>query len=347
MNLTHAWGWVAEEIRRLGRAAWILAQVGIALYGATVCGLLVARFTAGEQWMWVAFANNFWPWWTLGGLALAVPGLLSRWRGLLVALQVPGVVMFITAYGGLLLPHSLDAAPHAPSLTVAAYNVFSLKSDPARVAQTVAALDADVIGLEELGPDHAARLQDELSERYPYQALHPLKGVRGVGLLSRYPILEEHTFRPLPDSMLHLRTVLDIDGMHVTVIVAHPRPPANSAMPLAYDDSTRNTEIALLHDQVLAQETGPLIVIGDFNSTDQSDAYRVLDATLDDAFRVAGRGLGFTWPANRELLPRLIRIDYIWYDATFAATEARTGPTSGTSDHLPVIARLTWQHTTD
>ncbi len=331
----------------MGRAAWILVQLGIALYGVAVCGLLVARFTAGERWAWVAFANNFWPWWTLGGLALAMLGLLSRWRGLLIALQVPGMVMFITAYGGLLLPHTSDAAVHAPSFTVATFNVFSMKSDPARVAQTIAALDADVIGLEELDPDHAARLEADLSDRYPYQALHPQRGVRGVGLLSRYPILEEDTFRPLKDSMQHLRVVLDIDGTRVTVIVAHPRSPLRSLIPLDYDDATRDTEIALLHDQIVTEESGPLIVIGDFNTTDQSDAYRMMDAVLDDAFRVAGRGLGLTWPANRAPLPCLIRIDYIWYDAAFAATDAHVGPTSGTSDHRPVVARLIWRDTTD
>ena len=80
--------------------------------------------------------------------------------------------------------------------------------------------------------------------------------------------------------------------------------------------------------------------------SDQSDAYRVFDALLADAFREAGRGMGFTFPANAELVPPGIRIDYVWYSDEFVARDAYVADDSGPSDHLAVVAELALRDST-
>ncbi len=322
-------------------AGWHLVQAGVLLYGLGTSGYVLARIAAGERWNVVAFANNFVPWWALGGAAAACVGLVPRRRWLLVPPNVPVIVLFVASYGPMLLPHASGAGTSgAPTLIAATYNIKASQSDPARVLDVIAGLDADIVGLQELGPDHAARLDETLAERYPYRVLVPELPTAGVGLLSRWPVVDHTVFRPLPDSMFSLRAVLDVGGVPVTVYVVHPSPPRNVLLPVTYDDDRRNTEIAILRGEYLLAERGPVIVLGDFNMSDQSTPYHQMTALLSDAFREAGRGLGFSFPDVGRGMPPLLRIDYVWHSAQFAALDARAGTDSGTSDHRPVIATL-------
>lgn len=338
---------VPRPIRaRLLLAGWHVMRAGVLLYGLNMCGYVLARATIGERWNVVAFANNFVPWWAFGGAVTAGIALVSRRRWLLVPPNVPIIVLFVVNYGYLLVPRASEAGPanRGPTLTAATYNVIASQSDPVRVVDVIGDLDADIAGLQELGPRHATRIDEVLAARYPYRVLYPMLPVHGVGLLSRYPVIEHSVFRPFPDSMLHLRAVLDVDGSRVTVYVVHPSPPRDVLLPFTYNDARRNTEITILREDYLEAEHGPLIVLGDFNMSDQSTPYRQVDVLLTDAFREAGHGLGFSFPdSQRSLfggLPLLLRIDYIWHSAHFSALDARVGHDSGTSDHRPVTAVL-------
>ena len=108
-----------------------------------------------------------------------------------------------------------------------------------------------------------------------------------------------------------------------------------------------------VHDQQLAAligdietTTNPLIVAGDFNVTDQSDAYQQLNAYLNNAHERAGWGFGFSFPAapHKKGLPiapgPIYRLDHVFYNRHFVAYHAATLTQSGGSDHLPVIAEL-------
>jgi vancomycin resistance protein VanJ len=335
-------------VLRMLRAAWHMLQAGILLYGGGVSLYVLLHFLAGERWPWIAFANNFVPWWALGGLLAGTTALFSRWRWGLIALQVPGIVLFAGLYGALLLPRSTGVVSAEDTFTVATYNIIASQSNPADVVNVIATMDADITGLVEMGPAHSAQIERDLATQYPYQVHYPLLPVQGVSLLSRYPIVEEQIFRPQPDSMLHLRAVIDVDGVPLVVYVVHPPPPGRVMSPLTYDTARRDTDIEVLRRDWLAHESGPVIVVGDFNMSDLSDPYRAMDADFDDAFRAAGHGLGFTFPAQMPVgvLPRLLRIDYVWYNHTLTAVDAAVWHDSGTSDHRPVIAELAFKEST-
>jgi endonuclease/exonuclease/phosphatase family metal-dependent hydrolase len=93
---------------------------------------------------------------------------------------------------------------------------------------------------------------------------------------------------------------------------------------------------------------GLVMVVGDFNMTPQTDAYRMLARRLKDAHREAGHGFGHTFPAHGGRffgIPyprRVVRIDLILYSPDWVAQEARVLHEHGRSDHMPVWARLAW-----
>jgi endonuclease/exonuclease/phosphatase family metal-dependent hydrolase len=79
----------------------------------------------------------------------------------------------------------------------------------------------------------------------------------------------------------------------------------------------------------------PVIVCGDFNDTPVSYTYRVMSQNLNDAFVLAGSGLGNTYLGK---FPSY-RIDYIFLDKRFDAFNYRT-PKLDLSDHYPVLCRM-------
>jgi endonuclease/exonuclease/phosphatase (EEP) superfamily protein YafD len=96
------------------------------------------------------------------------------------------------------------------------------------------------------------------------------------------------------------------------------------------------------------KESGPVLMMGDFNTTDMDENYSRLTTNFADTFREVGWGLGFTnpdWQHNNprrgpSFMPMYQRIDYVFHNAAFTPVEARVGPSSGGSDHRPLYVVL-------
>jgi endonuclease/exonuclease/phosphatase (EEP) superfamily protein YafD len=87
---------------------------------------------------------------------------------------------------------------------------------------------------------------------------------------------------------------------------------------------------------LLSTESGPLVVIGDFNATEHSLVYQRLEATgLRSAHEDRGRGYATTWP-NDGYLPSLIRIDQAFLSPEVECERIIEGRGRG-SDHKPLI----------
>ncbi len=101
----------------------------------------------------------------------------------------------------------------------------------------------------------------------------------------------------------------------------------------------RAREAETLKD-LLYLEPLPYILCGDLNSSPDHWIYRFLTRETADAFRMAGKGWGATYPARRPM----VRIDYILVSAHWKVLEAYPTNTSF-SDHRPVMAVLTFADT--
>lgn len=332
---------LAQWLRDVLRYGWFLVQIAIVLYGLAMFVYIVARITVGENWNLIAFANAFLPWLAWCGMGLALLALLSRYRGLLIAVQMPIIFTFLILYSDVLLPRNKAKPVTGPHFTAATYNILSHQSNPDYIIHEIGRMDADILGLQELGEGHAAQIEETLPEVYPYRVLEPRDPpIDGIGLLSRFPVLDVTLFKPMPSSSLQLRAVLDIEGTSVTVYVTRAEPAASRYAPLLYDDSRRDSELEILRTDYLETELNPVLMLCDCNMTDQSDAYRALDRVMDEAFRRMGRGMGFTYPDHTDWAPPLMRLDQIWYSDQLVAREAITWKRTGTSLHRPVCATL-------
>jgi endonuclease/exonuclease/phosphatase (EEP) superfamily protein YafD len=273
------------------------------IYGLLLTAYLLARVLIGEQWSLIAAVNNLLPWWAAGGAIISGAALFSHWRWRLIGAQVPILAAFALLYGDLYWPRGPVDVPEGIPITAATYNVLGGASDAQQVAAQIVALDADLVGLQELGGGHAAVFEQQLADEYPHRLMRPLETAFGLGLLSRYPILEAEVVSNFMNyhgdtrSAL-LRAVIDVQGTPVTVFVVHLplpitlSPDGTVPIPFPYDTGRHDQQLAALRDFVRA-EPGPVLVICDCNMTDQSDGYRRLNDVLDDSYREVGRGMGF------------------------------------------------------
>lgn len=236
------------------------------------------------------------------------------------------------------------AAQRQADLSIATLNAGDHRSDPADISAWASGCGADVVCLQEIHAGHVEVFERELERIYPYRLLFG-DGIGGLGILSRKPILG-HEHVSLRSRLPFLRADLDIDGIPLRLIVAHPF----ASIAVLGSGSAPHEDMLDLAAEAGAAEL-PCLLVGDLNTTDQSRAYDALSrAGLVDAWAEAGKGWSPTFPvAGRYLhlpVPPVVRIDYVWHSSELEACSYAAGPDAG-SDHLPVQVELAWrQHLT-
>jgi vancomycin resistance protein VanJ len=332
-----------------------LVSAGGNCYALAVLLLLALRFTPLDGQWWMRVASAFQPFWFLPSLLL-VPVILlwSRSRPAKVLICVP-CLLFVVLYGDRFLLSPAAASNDEPGMafTVMTYNVT--RGDPGieEILSIVESEDADVVALQEVSRKVAEAVAG-LSDRYPYQALHPKgKGHGGCGVLSRFPISEDEAYALVDGMHLSQRLVLDVGGERVHFFNVHLQPPqmlgerlAGTVLfvPTSYDTTIQDRELALLLEEVDRVE-GPAVVVGDFNMTEGSPGYSELTRRLVDTYREAGWGLGLTFPDKEaRWIPTpfpLLRIDYVFQSEDIVTQRAQVGDRGG-PDHRYLTAELSF-----
>jgi len=313
----------------------------IGAYGLSVAGFWLLRWLVGESWSLIALFNSFAHLLLIPALILMPLALLLRQRALIVIL-LPAPLIFLLNYAPVFMPR--PARAEAGDLRLMTYNLKAQTDDLDPALSIIREVDADVVALQEVTDAMAARIETDLAEIYPYRAIHsqPGNSVVGQAVLSRYPLLTDEFWRV---NLAAQRVTFNIDGRVVALYNAHPMQPGGFAM--------RAEDIS----DILARaenDTGPVVLAGDFNMSDQSEDYRRVASAYHDAYRTAGWGMGFTFPADLpffgsrmaqppevvRFFPPLVRLDYVFHNDHLETMSARVWPESGGSDHLPVVVTL-------
>jgi endonuclease/exonuclease/phosphatase (EEP) superfamily protein YafD len=326
-----------------------------------LAGWLLLHIMFGDRWWWLFLLTSL-------GIYLFVPlalvplvALLGRRYELWVGFAA-GVLVWGVLYGGAFFataPVQAQEPAQARELSIMSYNMLRHNHNPEPLIAAVRAANVDVVAIQELNVPIAEALVHELGAAYPYQVLDPGVERAGMGVISRYPLVD--TGDTLPGAWIGTPQILKLDfaGMQVTVFNVHTISTSlgyggNLRIDPARIEETIREREAQVRTLVAAAEAqgGPVLAVGDFNTGDRSDAYTIATASLADAWSEAGSGLGHTFPgaatpgSSRPAvvgirIPKwLIRIDYIFHSAHWSATDAALGPWDGVSDHRPVIARL-------
>ncbi len=106
---------------------------------------------------------------------------------------------------------------------------------------------------------------------------------------------------------------------------------------LEANSDRRWRESRLLRERVEGL-TGPVVLAGDFNTTDDSPIFRENWGAYADAFAQAGWGLGYTYRNSHTQ----IRIDHILAGRGARIAAFHLGPDVG-SPHLPLVADINFR----
>lgn len=235
----------------------------------------------------------------------------------------------------------------AVELDVMTWNVYFLNSEVETIIEYLQQRPASVVVLQETDGTWLAN-NDALKKIYPYQ-LRVLQGApAGLVLLSSYPIISYSPWDPQkrqwdPNAVLWAELEL-APGKTAIVATAHPNAPdtADCARPLCFDPTLRNTQINRIFEQVdeLLTRKKPLILAGDFNTTQWVSNYQNLTANLQDTYLKAGFGWGATW-RPLELINKVavLRIDYILASADIVPLKVNVDCTPRGSDHCSMIGQ--------
>lgn len=254
---------------------------------------------------------------------------------------LPVLAIGLWIWGPQWLPNFNSNPRERDSIGIMSYNLLFSNEDGAQIEQVIRFADPAVIGFQELSRGHEDRLLSGLGADYPHNTFN--LPVRGVGLMSRYPILESSAL-DFPPRHLALQARIDHPDGPITVFVIHFRhngltETALAKMPAMWTQAyaTRAAEVQQFLALVAATD-GPLLLLCDCNMTETSTTYGQLAAQLQDSFRAAGWGLGYT--LHPEPAPTAIeRIDYIWASEHFGILTSRVLGRGG-SDHHPVFSEI-------
>ncbi len=226
----------------------------------------------------------------------------------------------------------------------------------------------DVIAFQEMNKFTQKSLENLAREYdHPYAILSKLDGYP-VALSSKYPIVN---VQKVVDNMWHAYIYANIDNIHFFVIHFSPH---------SLTKRLEEVKLILAHAKTLPEDE-PILIMGDFNSMDRSDADQYddkmlegmrqrekqlshirnlnngnIDYTVMDQLKQEGF-IDTFWLTNKSFKPSVTtpkfgtpsrRIDFIWANQVAAdkvvnGTILHDDCTNVMSDHYPVYIELRWQ----
>lgn len=239
------------------------------------------------------------------------------------------------------------------------------EADPNEVVQYILDADADIVCLQEFAVSlnksqftHADF--EKIFTKYPYKhvsyKLNKWRMNIGLATLSKYPIAEKRNIDYDSSFNMSMFTDIVIESDTIRVINNHLESNRITSQDMAetsglmsdfsseqfkelgkYLSRKMATAYRIRANQVAKVEavidSSPykLLVCGDLNDVPSSYTYSKIRGDLKDAFVEKGSGLGWTFAHSYYRF----RIDYIFYDASFTATNYKRGKLRA-SDHYPI-----------
>lgn len=313
----------------LGLTLWV--------FGLGIAAWYPMRWWPGDRLTPVQLLNYIMPWLLVALIPALVIAALTRRRWLAALLVIP-ILLIVYSYAPLFLPRSTSPVlAESNRIKVMSYNILSRNDDLQEVANIIRQEQPDLLLLQEVYGSTGFELKEALSDLYDQKQFHyTMDPIYGQGIVSRFPLT------PLGTSYNQGRTqkaILHTPQADILVWNTHFKQPR-------YWTAQHRQASNLV--KALDSVDQPIIVGGDFNTTEQSQVYSMINRHLKNAHWQAGWGLGFSYPADHLAVKGiavpmpgpLVRIDHIFHSDHFLTRSAETLPYSGGSDHLPVVSEL-------
>jgi endonuclease/exonuclease/phosphatase (EEP) superfamily protein YafD len=252
------------------------------------------------------------------------------------------VPMLVAVLGFLVADRRAQANEPERSLRLLTYDVNFANPDIEATLSTIAAIDADVVLLQEITSDWQRALTARFKRVYPHRIFrihHRAAG--GLAILSKHPVRDEELL-PSPSWFPAERLVLTTQMGALQILNVHLRPAIQDGSWVRGYFTTppvRLREIEAYWPK-LARNL-PTIVAGDFNEDPTGSALAFLAARgLSRAPTDGPRTWHFEARHDGKTSDVLaMDIDHVLLDRSLVARDARVLD-AGTSDHRPVVVTI-------
>lgn len=313
-----------------------MTDAAVVLASASVVGSLLST----QHWVFDVLSQLLLPsLWTLAAAPVALIALMLVPSVSIRHIIAVPIALVALAAGAPLVDDPDTAVPEgATRLTVYQHNIYVENIVFDRIVETVEREDPDIIALVEARDDTLAPWEARLAERWPYgaRARTPAQSYARLRLFSKYRIID-FKVRKRDYEPATLLARLETPGGEVTVLLTHFTRPWPFRSPDAQMLHYRSLE------SILQDVSGPLVLLGDFNSAPWGRIGRRLQE--NQGFQLANRRAAGTWPGRVNIddmmntlgLPRAltIPIDLAFCRAGAVCNNHRVGDNLG-SDHRAV-----------
>ena len=236
---------------------------------------------------------------------VAIAAATRRWRITAAAgsLLIVGATLAVPS----VLGHTV--APGRDDLVVMSANLEYGGADAQSLVTAAREHRVDVLVLLEITPAAVERLRAAgLDSLLPESVGRSSQDAGGTIIRSRNPLslvepgLEHASPRGFDQPVVSVRRPAD----EVVLRAVHSLPPG----PLgAADWRSGLADLQAWREQQPADQ--PLVMAGDFNSSQSHPGFRQVAETMTDAHRAVGQGWVRTWPQGRRLVPPFIQLDHV------------------------------------
>ncbi|HEV2633922.1 MAG TPA: endonuclease/exonuclease/phosphatase family protein [Actinocrinis sp.] len=324
-----------------------------------VLGALTTLFLLGHRYLPAAkgvdsLLESWLPWLAIPIAMLLLIALAVRKPRALISSAVAAAV-WLAGYGPALLPRG-GGLP--AQLRVYSVDVNGQPGELSRAGAMAVAQHADVVALQDVyGNLSNSSAEARLNAAYPNNAASSNYHVTQYefGVWSKYPIVSSTPIDLgtstaaaagggqglVADGLAQqvfgaLKVTIATPQGDLVVYVVHIPQPVLNDNGFA---SARNAAVTRLAAVIRADPAGKLIVVGDVNiaATDREFSVIQQDLKLTSAQSAAGRGFGFTWPAEFPA----VRLDDLLSRSGVTAVRSVVMPSIGTGKtHLPILVDL-------
>jgi endonuclease/exonuclease/phosphatase (EEP) superfamily protein YafD len=311
---------------------WRRVVVALTLAGAVpVATLSLAAFLGGWWWLLdvaAALRPQYAAWLAAAAVVLVLLGARRSGAGI-AAIALVNVAV--------IAPLWLDAPAAADgheTVRIHFHNVHGGGDERFHaVTGALATEEADLVILSETHPDW---IELFAATTLPHAVVHPTRADehRRLLVLSQHPIDEIRAVPLVADSRAEAVAVdLTLDGRPLRVLGLH------ATAPRGRDQSAvRDTELAAVAGWV-AEQTVPVVVVGDLNITPWSHPFRELRHAT--GLRNGKHGFGLQPTYIDGTGPLMVPLDHLLHDPALTLTDRSTGPALG-STHRSLHATVGW-----
>jgi endonuclease/exonuclease/phosphatase (EEP) superfamily protein YafD len=299
----------------------------ISLFGVTLLSF-VRYFDNTDYWI-IDILSHFVLQYAVMALVLMI---ICFWRRNFIMAVLAGFLFVSNSTAVIDLGETIHAAANTGTpYTLYSANLHITNNDLSKLNKELQEIGPDILLLLEVTPVHFEQLQS-IIQTYPYHIEKRSFGGPEIGFvfLSKFPIINNRVTKLSDVCNFFLEAMIEINQKQVMFYGVHAQRPGTQ------NYIERKNQFLWLARQINEQSL-PVIVAGDFNTTPYSPVFRELVKIT--GLKDSREGFGWlpSWPTYFP--PLWIPIDHVLVTPDIKVRKRTTGSYIG-SDHYPVITEL-------